>query len=127
MVDMSNCFSIQNPSEEITLANDDDPVDVITLPIVLDNSPRINFNFRFQFMYTNKTYYVTPNKDHAIFSDYTELKHLKRDLQSVEGADAYFSFYDQVSGFGDTIKCFARFVPGTSLLDDDGYAHIRLF
>ena len=127
MIDMGNCFSIKNPGKEITLAINNKPKEFITLPVVLDRSPRIIFNYRFQFDYGNMTYYANPDTDFALFSDYTTIKELERDLQSIEGADAYFTFHDQVSGFGDSIKCFARFVAGTYTVDNTGYAHIRLF
>ena len=127
MVDLSNCFSLQHPDQNITLAFDNQPLQTIQLPVIFDDNPHIQLNFRFQFEYPNMTYYVNPESDKALFSDYTQMAELKRDLESLDGAEAYFMYHDDVSGVGDTIKCFARFVPGTYIVDSQGYAHVRLF
>ena len=72
-------------------------------------------------------YYVDPETDFALFSEYSRLEELSRDLNSLEGADAYFSFHDFLSNIGDTLKCSARLVAGSFTFYQKGYAHVLLF
>ena len=126
-VDFGPCISLQHPSSPVSLVLDDQPYLHLTLPIEMGESPKVVFNTRFQLEYPNMTYYVDPETDFALFSEYSRLEELNRDLNSLEGADAYFSFHDPLSNVGDTLKCSARLVAGSLTMDQKGYAHVRLF
>ena len=78
----------------------------------MGESPEVIFNTGFQFEYPNMTFCVDPETDFALSFEYSRFEELNRDLNSLEGADAYFSFLDSLSNVGGTSKCSARLVVG---------------